>query len=118
MLLGASYRSEVDDTRNSPSEIFIKKCIKMRIKIDIHDPYAKTFEKIDIKIKNKMPNISNYDAVVLAVNHKFYTSFDFIKWMGKSGKVFLDTTNSFSEKIYQNLIQNGNKVIITGRGDL
>ncbi len=118
LLLGASYRSEVDDTRYSPSEVFIKRCMKNKINVDVHDPYAKNFDSLDIKILKKMPSIKRYHAVILAVNHKFYCNFNFVKWMGNSKKIFMDTTNSFPDKIYNKLKNNGIRVIITGRGDL
>ena len=41
LLLGATYRSEVDDLRNSPSEIFVSEILKLGAKVDIHDPYVK-----------------------------------------------------------------------------
>ena len=90
----------------------------MGIKIDVHDPYAKKFDSLDIKIKKIMPKSSNYDAIVLAVNHKYYNNFNFLKWMDKVENIFLDTTNSLTEKIYKKMLENGVKVLITGRGDL
>ena len=65
-----------------------------------------------------MPAISKYDAVVLAVSHKFYRNFNFIEWIGKKSIIFMDTNNILAEKAYNKIKKNGNKVIVTGRGDL
>lgn len=118
LLLGATYRSEVDDLRNSPSEVFVSKILKLGSKIDIHDPYVKKWDLFKIKILNIMPKINKYDAVVLAVAHKFYINFNFIKWIGKKGIIFMDANNILQDKVYEKIKKNGNKVIVTGRGDL
>jgi len=118
LLLGASYRPEVDDLRNSPSETFIRKVLKLGAVVDIHDPYVKKWEKFKIKIFNKMPKANKYDAIVLAVAHKFYFNFNFARWVGKNKIIFMDANNILSDKIYNQLIKNGNKVLVTGRGDI
>jgi nucleotide sugar dehydrogenase len=118
LLLGATYRSEVDDVRSSPSEIFVSKILKLGAKVDIHDPYVKKWDIFKINILNTMPVINKYDAVVLAVSHKFYKNFKFIEWIGKKGVIFMDANNILPEKVYYKIINNGNKVIVTGRGDL
>ena len=118
LLLGATYRSEVDDLRNSPSEVFVSKVLKLGSKVDVHDPYVKKWDLFNIKIFNTMPTVNKYDAVVLAVSHNFYVSFNFIKWIGKQGIVFMDANNMLPEKVYDKIKKNGNKVIVTGRGDL
>ena len=118
LLLGATYRSEVDDLRNSPSETFVSEILKLGAKVDIHDPYVKKWDVFKMKILNSMPEINKYDAVVLAVSHKFYTNFKFIEWMGNKGIIFMDANNILAEKVYNKIKKNGNKVIVTGRGDL
>ena len=118
LLLGATYRSEVDDLRNSPSEIFVSEILKLGAKVDVHDPYVKKWDVFKMKILNTMPEINKYDAVVLAVSHKFYTNFKFIEWIGNKGVIFMDANNILAEKVYNKIKKNGNKVIVTGRGDL
>ena len=71
-----------------------------------------------MKILNSMPKINKYDAVILAVSHKFYTNFKFIEWIGNKGVIFMDANNILEEKVYNKIKKNGNKVIVTGRGDL
>ena len=86
--------------------------------MDIHDPYVKKWDVFKMKILNSMPEINKYDAVVLAVSHKFYTNFKFIEWIGNKGIIFMDANNILAEKVYNKIKKNGNKVIVTGRGDL
>ena len=115
LILGATYRSEVDDLRNSPTETFIKILKKKKAKLFVHDPYITKWE--DIKIFKKLPNPINFDIIVIAVGHNFYKNFNFIKWLGINKKIILDANNIFSNKTRKLLCSNGNLVITPGRGD-
>ena len=41
LMLGVSYRSEVEDTRYSASEIFYRQACDLGIQVDLHDPHVK-----------------------------------------------------------------------------
>jgi nucleotide sugar dehydrogenase len=101
LLLGASYREDVGDTRYSGSEVMVRRLIEMGAEIRVHDPYVEhwwEFEAQDTypapghskarffrgqeKLKNlrMSPDLNEalkgVDAVILAVRHKAYLDLD------------------------------------------
>jgi len=101
VVLGASYREDVGDTRYSGSEALIRKLTEMGAEIAVHDPYVKHWwelekqdtypapghswarffrnqEKLtEIRVQPDLPAaLKGADAVVLAVKHQAYTTLD------------------------------------------
>ena len=97
VVLGASYREDVGDTRYSGSEMIVRKLTEMSGEVEVHDPYVKKwweFEKQDsypapghswarffrnqdnlteLRIhKDLAEALQGVDAVVLAVRHQEY----------------------------------------------
>lgn len=101
VVLGASYREDVGDTRYSGSEIVVRKLMEMGADIAIHDPYVKHWWELekqetypapghswerffrnqenltDIRIQPDLKEaLKGADAVVLAVRHQAYLKLD------------------------------------------
>lgn len=99
LILGASYREDVGDTRYSGSEVLIRKLAEMGANISVHDPYVKNwweFETQDqypdssksrffrnqdrlsgLKIQEDLSgSLLGKDAVVFAVKHEAYLYLD------------------------------------------
>jgi nucleotide sugar dehydrogenase len=99
LILGASYREDVGDTRYSGSEILIRRLVEMGAEIRVHDPYVDRwweFEKQDeypresksvffrnqkklkdLKVQKDLPvALRGIDALVLAVRHAQYLDLD------------------------------------------
>ena len=97
VLLGASYKEDVGDTRYSGSELVVRKLVEMGADVAVHDPYVKRwweFEKQDtypadgqsrarffrnqeklkeLKVEKDLARaLSGADAVVMAVRHEPY----------------------------------------------
>ena len=83
-LLGASFKKNVDDTRDSPTEFIAKMLIDEGFNIFIHDPLVINFK---YSLSSFEECIKNSDLVVLLVDHDFYATKDFSTF-----KVF-DTKN-------------------------
>lgn len=111
LILGASYREDVGDTRYSGSEILVRKLSEMGAEIRVHDPYVdhwweleeqetypgighsrKKFfrnqEKLsEIKVeKNLKKSLHGADAIVFAVRHEPYLKLkpeEVVKAIGK-----------------------------------
>ncbi len=113
LILGASYREDVGDTRYSGSEFIVRKLAEMGAEVKIHDPYLDHWwelEKQDtypdpqhsrsrffqrqgklqtLKIEKNMWNaMKGVEAIVLAVRHKPYLSLDPDKIYEAVGKPF------------------------------
>ena len=101
LVLGASYREDVGDTRYSGSELIVRRLTEMGAELRVHDPYVlhwwefekqdeypasshglKRFfrgqEKLkDLRVEQDLPKaLKGTDAVVFAVRHKHYLNLD------------------------------------------
>ena len=101
LILGASYREDVGDTRYSGSELIVRRLTEMGAELSVHDPYVlhwwefekqdeypasshslKKFfrgqEKLkDLRIEQDLKKaFEGADAVILAVRHKHYLNLD------------------------------------------
>lgn len=101
LVLGASYREDVGDTRYSGSELIVRRLTEMGAELKVHDPYVlhwwefekqneypasshglKRFfrgqEKLkDLRVEEDLKKaLSGTDAVILAVRHKHYLNLD------------------------------------------
>jgi len=101
LVLGASYREDVGDTRYSGSELIVRRLTEMGAELRVHDPYVlhwwefekqdeypasshslKRFfrgqEKLkDLRVEQDLKKaLHGADAVIFAVRHKHYLSLD------------------------------------------
>ncbi len=99
LILGASYREDVGDTRYSGSEILIRRLTEMGAEIRVHDPYVDHWFEFENQEENSINNkavffrnqkklkdlqvqkdlnksLKNIDALVLAVRHEAYLKLD------------------------------------------
>lgn len=99
LILGVSYKKNVDDLRESASLRLIKILQRKKIKkIDYSDPYHRDFiktrslvlNKKGIKISSK--NIKKYDLVILMTNHDKFN----YRLIYKNAKKIIDTRGVFS----------------------
>ena len=104
LILGLSYKKNIDDIRESASLKLINKLFKKGIKnISVHDPYV--IEKISIKkikvLKSLNKNvIRKFDIVVLMTDHDL---FDY-EMIEKNSKLIIDCRGRFEVK---NNVQRG-----------
>ena len=104
LILGLSYKKNIDDIRESASLKLINKLLKKGIKnISVHDPYV--IEKISIKkikvLKSLNKNVlGKFDIVVLMTDHDY---FDY-EMIEKNSKLIIDCRGRFEVK---NNVQRG-----------
>ncbi len=99
LVLGASYREDVGDTRYSGSEVLIRRLTEMGAEIRVHDPYVdqwweftnqesypdnnksvffrnqKKLRSLEV-LKDIKLSLKDIDALVLAVRHQEYLNLD------------------------------------------
>ena len=108
LILGASYREDVGDTRYSGSEILIRRLTEMGAEIRVHDPYVdhwfefenqeeypnnsksvffRNQKKLkDLRVQKDLnKSLKNIDALVLAVRHEAYLKLDPAKIVKAAG---------------------------------
>ena len=101
LVLGASYREDVGDTRYSGSELIVRRLTEMGAELRVHDPYVShwwEFEKQDeypassqslkrffrgqeklkdLRVEQELKKaLGGTDAVIFAVRHKHYLNLD------------------------------------------
>jgi UDP-N-acetyl-D-glucosamine dehydrogenase len=101
LVLGASYREDVGDTRNSGSELIVRRLTEMGAEMRVHDPYVQhwwEFEKqdeypspahglkrffrnqgrlVELSIEQDLNKaLTGVDAVIFAVRHRPYLDID------------------------------------------
>ena len=103
LIMGATFKEDVSDIRNSKVIDVITELKSFQVKIDVVDPHADSKEmehEYGVPLKSAMAN--DYDAIILAVNHKEYSKYDenFFKSILKNGNgVFVDVKGVYRNKI-------------------
>lgn len=143
LVLGASYREDVGDTRYSGSEIIVRKLTEMGAEIRVHDPYVPhwwEFEAQDsypspgyswsrfFRNQEKLKNLritkdleealKNADAVIFAVRHKQYLELkpdDVVRMIGKSAAI-IDCFGILDDDAIKRYFELGCEVKGLGRG--
>ena len=144
VVLGASYREDVGDTRYSGSEVLVRKLTEMGAEIGVHDPYVKHWwelekqntyplpigssrarffrnqEKLtEIRVdKNLKQTLKGADAMVLAVRHEAYLKLDpdqVIKMTGRPVAV-IDCFGILNDNAIRRYFELGCEVKGLGRG--
>ncbi len=96
LVLGLSYKPDIDDTRESPSFEIIEKLRHLGAGVDYSDPFVAAtvpVRKHDLSMTSvelTAENIAAYDAVVIVTNH---AAFDY-ETIAKHAKLVVDTRNA------------------------
>lgn len=102
LVMGATFKEDVSDIRNSKVIDVVNELKSFQVTVDLVDPHASS-EEMEHEYGVKLVEIgNNYDAIIVAVNHKQYKSLDenYFKSLLKDGKgVFVDIKGIFKGKI-------------------
>jgi len=117
LLCGVSYRQNVGDSRNSPSEILARQLFIEGASVTYHDPYVSYWEEMATTIDCTLPRLDNYDVVIFAVPHTIYQKLDMVglALSGRCSKFLFDTVNILSKEMRVSLREQGIKVESIGR---
>ncbi len=121
-ILGASYRKDVDDTRNSPT-ITLYDDIKEAGGVPvIHDPYAnKMVQREDISITSDLSSaLEGASAVIFVVNHKAYEELPVEKLVATVNKnaCIIDAFDVLTDEKIRMLKKNNFNVLGVGKGHI
>jgi len=102
LVMGMTFKENVSDIRNSKVVDVINELTSYYIDVEIVDPYAnhnEVMEEYGIKMTDKIG--SDYDAVIVAVNHKDYINLDesFFKSIITGKGILIDVKGIYRDKI-------------------
>jgi UDP-N-acetyl-D-glucosamine/UDP-N-acetyl-D-galactosamine dehydrogenase len=102
LIMGATFKEDVSDIRNSKIADVVKELKSFGVKVEIVDPYASSAElkhEYGFGLTKKIGK--GYDAVIVAVNHQPYTELDekyFTSILSKGG-LLVDVKGIFRKQI-------------------
>jgi UDP-N-acetyl-D-galactosamine dehydrogenase len=105
LIMGATFKEDVSDIRNSKIVDVISELQSFACSVDIIDPHADTeelFHEYGFRLKENPTN--DYDAIIVAVNHREYSKFteaDFKGMMRDDKGIIIDLKG-----IYRHIITN------------
>jgi UDP-N-acetyl-D-galactosamine dehydrogenase len=103
LVMGATFKENVSDIRNSKVIDVVNELKSFQINVDVIDPHADSSEmEHEYGVALATDIRKDYDAIILAVNHREYCQFDenYFKEMMKDGKgVFVDVKGIYRGKI-------------------
>ena len=103
LILGASYKENCSDIRNSQILLLIKNFQNLNMKITIVDPLVDSdsvFREIGIKTREKIPKDEKYSIIIIALKHNQfnYLKKSDIKLLSYPESIILDITNHYFGK--------------------
>ncbi|MCU7514088.1 MAG: nucleotide sugar dehydrogenase [Bacteroidota bacterium] len=104
LILGAAYKKDIDDTRESPSLKLIEIFRDKGAKVDYSDPYMPklprtrkySFDMISVELTRE--NLSSYDLIVLSTDHSDYD----YNLISECASLIIDTRNAFGKRGIKN----------------
>ena len=103
LVMGATFKEDVSDIRNSKVIDIIKELKSFQVAVDLVDPYASSEEmEHEYGVALTDSPATDYDAVIVAVNHSEYkklTEEDFKGMMKNKNGVFVDVKGIYKGKI-------------------
>jgi UDP-N-acetyl-D-glucosamine dehydrogenase len=106
LVLGISYKKNIDDMRESPSVFLMEKIRDEGAVLDYSDPHVPVFPKMrehnfDLKSVELTPaTIASYDCIVLTTDHD---RFDY-EMIQKNAKLLVDTRGKY-RKVFPNVVK-------------
>ena len=97
LVLGAAYKPDIDDVRESPALDVIGLLQKKGAKVEYHDPYIPTLKTHDDTemhcVADLMASVRAADVVVIVTSHSAYD----YKAILKDAKFIFDSRNALGE---------------------
>ena len=100
LILGAAYKKDIDDMRESPTLKLIELFLEKGATVDYNDPFVPKLPptrkyKYDMtSVPLSAKNIKKYDLILLSTDH---TDYDY-KFIAANSKVIVDTRNAFGKR--------------------
>lgn len=91
LIMGITFKENCPDVRNTRVVDIYHELVQFGLLVDIHDPWANKEEvkhEYGLEILNDVDNQTVYDAIVVAVAHNEFLTFDYQKVKRNNGVIF------------------------------
>ncbi len=91
LILGVTFKENCPDIRNTKVVDIYKEMCEFGTNVDIYDPWAiadEVMHEYGVSILTKLDENKSYDAILLAVAHDEYKTFDFEKYHNAGAVIF------------------------------
>jgi len=116
VLLGVAYRQDIDDTRNSPSQIFVEEAQARGAKVICHDPYVSYWHELELTLQHELPSPREAHAVVFVIPHEPYRHLDIPGWLNGVKPLIFDANDVLTHGQLEALLKADIPVWRIGRG--
>ena len=101
LVLGATFKENVSDIRNSKVADMIRELNDYSINVEVSDPHADNEELMHEYGFGLCEITKGYDAIIMAVSHDEYNKYDepFFKSIANDKAIFVDIKGTFRNKI-------------------
>ena len=103
LVLGATFKENVSDIRNSKVIDVVSELRSFQINVDVADPHANSLEmEHEYGVSLTTTLRSDYDAIIVAVNHDEFAAFNeaYFKTLLKDGKgILIDVKGTYRNQI-------------------
>ena len=100
--LGAAYKPNVDDVRESPALEIIKNLVKMGVSVSYNDPFVPKIGEIGLEsVKISEDSLEEADLVLILTNHSEYDA----EFIAKNSKLVFDTRNLLKDYDCANIVR-------------
>ena len=102
LIMGATFKEDVSDIRNSKVTDIVNELNTYGVDVSVTDPYAdseQVYNEYGYKLIDKINN--DYQAIIVAVNHKQYLTYDedFFKSLSGENGILVDIKGIYKGKI-------------------
>lgn len=97
LILGASYKKDIDDMRESPSLKLIEILREKGADVDYNDPFVpklpktRKYDFVMSSVEINTENLSSYDVILVSTDHSCYD----YEMIYENSKLIVDTRNAF-----------------------
>ena len=102
LIMGATFKEDVSDIRNSKVTDIVNELSSYGVDVSVTDPYAdseQVYNEYGYKLIDKINN--DYQAIIVAVNHKQYLAYneDYFKSLSSKNGILVDIKGIYKGKI-------------------
>ncbi|GEP89246.1 UDP-N-acetyl-D-galactosamine dehydrogenase [Chitinophaga terrae (ex Kim and Jung 2007)] len=91
LIMGITFKENCPDVRNTRVVDIYHELVQFGLNVDIYDPWAdcaEVEEEYGLHISNTVDASAVYDAIIVAVAHKEFQQFDYLKYRRNNGVIF------------------------------